>query len=160
VGFVKNDFAKFVQNEAPDVAKSVLDVKSVNNSGVAGIHEALRSGVLLKTMKQLRVAEETEVVEEILRRLGKGEGNVAYGLEEVRRMVDLGAVDTLLVADTLLRESDDEKRLLIEDVMEAAEQKGGTVIVIGTEHEAGTKLVGLGGVAALLRFSPSGAVGR
>jgi protein pelota len=75
-------------------------------------------------------------------------------------MVGLGAVDTLLVADTLLRESDDEKRLLIEDVMEAAEQKGGTVIVIGTEHEAGTKLVGLGGVAALLRFSPSGAVGR
>jgi protein pelota len=156
VGFIKNDFVRFLENEATDVAKSVADVKSVNNGGVAGIHEALRSGVLLKTMKQLRVAEETEVVEEVLKRLGKGESNVAYGLDEVRRMVDLGAVDKFLVADTLLRESDDEKRLLVEDVMEAVEQKGGTVIVIGTGHEAGTNLVSLGGLAALLRFSVSG----
>jgi protein pelota len=160
VGFVKNDFARFLENEATDIARSVADVKGVNNGGVAGIYEALRSGVLLKTMKQLRVAEETEVVEEVLKRLGKGESNVAYGLDEVRRTIDLGAVDKLLVADTLLRESDDEKRLLIEDVMAAVEQKGGTVIVIGTGHEAGTKLVALGGVAALLRFSLSGTFGR
>lgn len=160
VGFVKNDFARFLENEATDIARSVADVKGVNNGGVAGIYEALRSGVLLKTMKQLRVAEETEVVEEVLKRLGKGESNVAYGLDEVRRTIDLGAVDKLLVADTLLRESDDEKRLLIEDVMAAVEQKGGTVIVIGTGHEAGTKLVALGGVAALLRFSLSGTFGH
>jgi len=33
------------------------------------------------------------------------------------------------------------------------ERKGGGIIVISTEHEAGTKLLALGGVAALLRFS-------
>jgi protein pelota len=153
VGFIKNDFAKFVEGEAGDVAKAVADVKGVNNGGVAGIHEALRSGVLLKTVRQLRVADETEVVEEVLKRLGKGESNVAYGLEEVRKMVDVGAVDKFLVADTLLRESDDERRLLIEELMDRVERKGGGVTVVGTGHEAGLKLVALGGVAALLRFS-------
>jgi len=72
VGFVKNDFAKFLENEAADVAESVVDVKSVNNGGVAGIYEALRSGVLLKTMKYMRIVEETETIEEVLKRLGKG----------------------------------------------------------------------------------------
>jgi protein pelota len=153
VGFIKNDFAKFVEGEAGDVAKAVADVKGVNNGGVAGIHEALRSGVLLKTVRQLRVADETEVVEEVLKRLGKGESNVAYGLEEVGKMVDVGAVDKFLVADTLLRESDDERRLLIEELMDRVERKGGGVTVVGTGHEAGLKLVALGGVAALLRFS-------
>ena len=153
VGFFKDEFARFVRNEAADVAGSVLDVKSVNNGGMAGIHEALRSGVLLKTMRKMRVAEETEVVEEVLKRLGKDEANVAYGFEEVKNAADLGAVERVVLTDKMLRESSDEKRLLIEEVMETVEKKGGTVMVVSTEHEAGAQLSGLGGVAALLRFS-------
>jgi protein pelota len=151
-GFVKNDFAKFLENEASDVARSVIDVKSVNNSGIAGVYEALRSGVLLKTVKHLRIAEEAEMMEEILKRLGKGELTVTYGLEEVEKAAEFGAVEKLVLADSMLRESDDEKRLLIEEIMKAAERKGGEVVVVSTEHEAGAKLVSLGGIAAILRF--------
>jgi protein pelota len=152
VGFVKNDFAKFLQNEATDITKSIIDVKSVNNGGIAGIHEALRSGVLLKTMKHLRIGEESEIIEEILRRLGKGEKNVTYGFGEVENATKLGAVEKLVLADTMLRESTDEKRLLIEKIMTNVERKAGSVIVVSTEHEAGTKLLALGGIAAILRF--------
>lgn len=153
VGFVKNEFAKFVRDEAADIASYVADVKSVNNNGVAGIQEALRSGVLLKTMKKLRVAEETELIEEVLRRLGKEDGTVSYGFEQVRRAAELGAVEKLVLTDKLLRDSEDEKRVQMEEVMETVEKKGGAVTVISTEHEAGNQLSGLGGVAALLRFS-------
>lgn len=153
VGFVKNDFAKFLQNEAKDITKSVVDVKSVNNSGIAGIYEALRSGVLLKTMKHMRIVEETEVIEEALKRLGKNESNIAYGFDEVKRVAELGAVETMVLADTMLRKTSDEKRLLLEDLMQIVEQKGGKIMVISTEHEAGAKLLALGGIAALLRFS-------
>ncbi|MCW3993425.1 MAG: mRNA surveillance protein pelota [Candidatus Bathyarchaeota archaeon] len=153
VGFVKSNFAKFLQNEATDIAKSVVDVKSVNNSGVAGIYEALRSGVLLKTMKHMRIAEETEVIEEVLKRLGKNESNIAYGFDDVKRTAGLGAIETMVLADTMLRKASDEKRLLLEDLMRAVEQKGGKIMVISTEHEAGLKLVALGGIAALLRYS-------
>jgi protein pelota len=152
VGFVKNDFAKFLQNDASDIAKSVMDVKGVNNSGIVGINEALRSGVLIKTIKKLRVAEETEVVEEVLKRLGKGELDVTYGLEEVEKAEETGAVEKLVLADTVLRDSSDEKRLLMEELMKKVEQKNGSIIVVSTEHEAGAKLLSLSGIAALLRF--------
>ena len=153
VGFVKNDFAKFLEDEAPDVVESVVDVKSVNNGGVAGIYEALRSGVLLKTMKYMRIVEETETMEEVLKRLGKSQLNVTYGLEEVEKAAELGAIEKLVLADTMLRETSDEKRLLLEGLMKVVEQKGGKIMVVSTEHEAGAKLVTLGGIAALLRFS-------
>jgi len=153
VGFVKGDFAKFLENEATDVCKSVVDVKSVNNGGVAGIYEALRSGVLLKTMKQMRIVEEAEIIEEILKRLGKGEPNVTYGMEEVENAARLGAVEKLVLADTTLRETSDEGRLLVEDLMKRVERKGGNIIIVSTEHEAGAKLIALGGIAALLRFA-------
>jgi protein pelota len=153
VGFVKRDFAKFLRNETTEIAKSLVDVKSVNNSGVAGIYEALRSGVLSKTMKHMRITEETEVIEEVLKRLGKNESNIAYGFDDVKRIARLGAIDTMVLADTMLRKASDEKRLLLEDSMKVVEQKGGNIMVISTEHEAGLKLIALGGIAALLRYS-------
>jgi len=153
VGFVKNDFVRFLQNEAKDLAKSVVDTKSVNSGGAAGIYEALRSGVLLTAMKRLRVVEETGIIEEILKRLGKGEAAVTYGFEDVEKATKMGAVERLVLADTMLRESSDEMRLRNEGLMREVEQKGGQVIVVSTEHEAGTKLLSLSGVAALLRFA-------
>jgi protein pelota len=115
VGFVKNDFAKFLADEASDMSKSVVDLKSVNNGGTAGIYEALRSGVLLKAAKQLRIVK-------------------------------------LVLADTMLRESEGEQRLHLEELMRHVEQHRGSVTVVSTEHEAGAKLLALGGIAALLRF--------
>jgi len=92
-------------------------------------------------------------MEEVLKRLGKGESNVTYGLEDVKRAEELGAVEKLVLADVLLRESTDEKRLHVEEIMTKVEQKGGAVIVVSTEHEAGAKLLALGGAAAILRYS-------
>ncbi len=152
VGFVKNDFVSYLRDNAQEMAKSLADVKSVNNGGTAGIYEALRSGVLLKAVHKMRVLEETEVMEEVMKRLGKGEGNVTYGLVEVENASLMGAIEKLVLADTVLRESDDAQRLRMEKIMRDVEHRNGSVTVVSTEHEAGSNLLALGGVAALLRF--------
>jgi len=152
VGFVKTQFAKYVKNEAPDIGQAVVDVKGVNSSGVAGIKEALRSGVLGKALKHVRIAEEAKVVEDVLARLGKEKGDVTYGLEQVEKADRFGAVETLLVTDFTIRDASDEKRLILEKLMRGVEEKSGKTMVVSVEHEAGQKLLALGGVAALLRF--------
>lgn len=152
VGFVKNDFAKFLAEEAADIAKSVVDIKSVNNGGVAGIYEAVRSGVLSKAARQMRIVDEAELMEEVMKRLGKGDATVAYGFEAVEHAVKMGAVEKLALVDTVLRDANDEQRLHLEALMQSVEQHGGGITVISSEHEAGDKLRALGGIAALLRF--------
>lgn len=152
VGFMKNEFAKYVETAAPEMAKEIVDVKGVNNSGAAGIYEALRSGIFSKTLKHLRLVQEASAIEELLESLGKGESKITYGFGEVEKAAALGAIERLLVADTFLREAPDEKRRLIEEIMRKAEQKGGKVMVVSTGHEAGEKLLALGGIAAFLRF--------
>ncbi len=151
-GFVKSDFVKFLSEEARETSNSVVDVKSVNNGGTAGIDEALRSGVLLKASHQLRIVDETETMEEVMKRLGKGEGTVTYGLEAVENAVNMGAVERLVLADTTLRDADEPQRLKLEELMREVERRRADVTVISTEHEAGAKLLSLGGIAALLRF--------
>ncbi len=151
-GFIKNDFFKYVKREALDITNAIVDVKGVNSTGLAGIHEALRSGVLTKALKHMRIAEETKVMEEALSRLGKGRRDITYGFVEVEKASAYGAIEKLLVADTTLRETPDEKRKALEKTMKEVEEKGGQIMVISTEHEAGTELLSLGGVVALLRF--------
>lgn len=151
-GYVKTDFIKYLNAESKEMARSVVDVKSVNNGGTAGIDEALRSGVLLKAAHQLRLVEETETMEEVLKRLGKGEGRVTYGLTAVENAVMMGAIEKLVVADTTLRDANEAQRLKLEDLMHQVENRNAAITVVSTEHEAGAKLLSLGGIAALLRF--------
>ena len=143
-GYVKNDFVNYLQEESKELSKAVVDIKSVNNGGTAGIDEALRSGILLKAVHQLRILDETETMEEILKRLGKGDGKVTYGLEPVENAANMGAIEKLIVADTTLRDADEEQRLKLEQLMRDVERRQATVTVVSTEHEAGFKLLSLG----------------
>lgn len=152
VGFVKNYFAKYLSEEQTDIVKSLVDVKSVNNGGVSGIYEALRSGVLLKAAKRMRIASETAFVEEAMKRLGKSDATIAYGLEGVEKAVQNGAVETLVLADTMLRETGEEQRLHLENLLREVERHRGCITIVSTEHEAGAKLLALSGIVALLRF--------
>jgi protein pelota len=151
-GYIKTDFVKYLNEESKEMSKAVVDVKSVNNGGTAGIDEALRSGVLLKAAHQLRVVDETETMEEVMKRMGKGEGTVTYGLTAVESAVMMGAVEKLVVADTTLRDADEQQRLKLEELMHQVEKRNASITVVSTEHEAGAKLLSLGGIAALLRF--------
>ena len=151
-GFMKNEFVNYMKRVAPDAAEGIIDVKGVNSAGLAGVQEALRSGVLTKALKHVRIVEENRVMEEVLASLGKGRLDVTYGLDAVERAISFGAVESLLLADATMREAPDDKRLALEELMREVEKRGGKVMVISAEHEAGTNLLSLGGIAALLRF--------
>ncbi len=98
----------------PTWLNPLADVKSVNNGGTAGIDEALRAGILLKASHRLRVVDETETMEEVMKRLGKSEGTVTYGLEAVENAANMGAIEKLVIADTMLRDADEPQRLKLE----------------------------------------------
>jgi len=152
-GFLKESFAKHVREKQPDIFKDVSAVRTVGSGGAAGVEEAVRSGVLDVVARKMRVIEETRAVEELLSHLASGRRGVSYGVEEVKKAISYGAVELLLVADALLREADDEERREMENSMREAERMRGEIMIVSAEHEAGKKILSLGGVAALLRFS-------
>ena len=61
-------------------------------------------------------------------------------------------MEKLVINDVKLRESPDEERLELEKLIKEVEDKGGEIIIVSSEHEAGRKLMALGGIAATLRF--------
>lgn len=151
-GFWKETFARYVRDHGSDIGESIVTVAMASSGGVSGIEEALRSGVLRKVAEKSRVITETELVDKVLARLGGQWGDVSYGLDGAKKAIGFGAVEELLVLDKFLREFEDEARRSVEGMMREVEKMGGKVSIISGEHEGGRKLLGLGGVAALLRF--------
>ena len=79
-------------------------------------------------------------------------GLAVYG-KAVIDAVNAGAVKILLFTDKIIEKArEKEKFAEFEKLIDTVEQQGGEVHIISTEHEAGEKLDGLGGIAALLRF--------
>ncbi|MEM2145390.1 MAG: mRNA surveillance protein pelota, partial [Candidatus Jordarchaeaceae archaeon] len=85
VGLIKNQFVNFLKENKPELHKAIVEIKSVSSTGKSGLNEALRSGVLEKTVRNVRVAEEAKVVEEVLERLGKESTDIVYGLSDVEK---------------------------------------------------------------------------
>ncbi len=143
-GFAREDFLAFLQSREAALAAKVQS-QGTSQPGMRGIQEALRSGMGSKLFADSRVAHETQLVEKVLEAIATNRP-CAYGRKEVAEAVAAGAVETLLVSDSVVRD------LAIEGLMHDAEAGRGTVVLVSPHHEAGAKLDGLGGIAALLRF--------
>ncbi len=94
-------------------------------------------------MKHSRISEETEAVEKLLSEIAK-DGLAVYGLKETQKALEAGAIETMLVSDKKVRD--------VEDLIERAEKQKAKILIVSSEHQSGEKLLGLGGVAGLLRY--------
>ncbi len=143
-GFAREGFLEFLKARDPTVAAKVHS-QGTSQPGMHGVQEALRSGMGTKISGESRVAHETALVEKLLEAIATNRP-CAYGRAEVAEAVDAGAVETILVSDAVVRD------LEVERLMHDVEAARGDVVLVSRHHEAGAKLEGLGGVAALLRY--------
>ncbi len=143
-GNFKENFADFCKEKKPDI-KFVME--SVSSTTPAATKELLR-GLLSKS----GLAEEEAAVNEVFAKIGRG-GRVTYGIKEVSKAAEYGAIERLLItSDLILRSRRNGTYAPIESVLRAAEQQKAKIQLINPQHEAGARLAGLGGIAATLRF--------
>ena len=143
-GFVKEEFADYVRRHAPDLAERML-VVDTRRIGRGAVQEVIGQGVLDRLLGDLHLAREVRLMDEVLVRIAT-DGAVAYGLSDLRRAINYGAAETVLISDALLRDAG------AVGLVEQAEHVGASVVVMSTEFEPGERLEALGGAAALLRY--------
>ena len=135
--------------------KKILIMATCSSGDESAIAEILRRPETQTALAQERVAQEAALVDQIFEKISKN-AHVAYGLVEVRRAVDSGAVKLLLITDKLLNTHREANSVhVIESVLMNAENMKAEVHIISSSHSAGSRLDGLGGIAATLRFSIS-----
>jgi protein pelota len=143
-GFIKDDFIRYAKSHScPCIGHAV--VVETRRIGRGAVQEVVGKGALEKLIDDLQLSREVKLMDEVLLRISR-EGAVAYGIKEVEEAIGYGAVEQVLVADTLLRDA--QVMHLIDD----AEAMRAMIVVLSSEFEPGERLVALGGIAALLRY--------
>jgi len=150
-GFVKDHFREYLSKAGIKNLPPVI-VESTNSIGVPGAKEILWRGVIGKAASTLKVETETKLIESLIEHISKDSGLGAYGDEEVRKAVEFGAVEDLLITDKKLREGSEQERRRMDNLVRGVEKTRGAFHIVSTEHPAGEQLHRLGGLAAILRF--------
>ncbi|MEM2142680.1 MAG: mRNA surveillance protein pelota [Candidatus Thorarchaeota archaeon] len=150
-GFVRNHFTDYLRTTLPQLPRIVTE--GTSTVGLPAVKEILGRGVISSALGQLRIETENKLVDELLVHIAKDDGLGLYGTEEVEMAIHAGAVRSLLVTDKLLRESDEEQRRALEEMIHEAEKTRAEVTIISVDHPAGDQLQRLGGLAAIARYS-------
>ena len=153
-GFTKRDALDYVENNYPEAAEKIVNTVDTAGVGDRGVHEVLKRGAIDEVQKETRIAEEAELIDDLMERIAQG-AKAAYGVDEVAEAAEFGAVEELLVLDSRLRDERQGKgdwEVDANDVIETVEQQGGSVTVFSEEFAPGEQLKNLGGIAALLRY--------
>ncbi|MBN1861767.1 MAG: mRNA surveillance protein pelota [Candidatus Thermoplasmatota archaeon] len=143
-GFAREHLLKAGKEKEPVLFQGCI-THATANTGMNGVHEALKLGIVEQITKENRVSKETQAVEKVFEEIKK-DGLVTYGPGEVNDALARGAAERLLISDKFVRSKEGEHFL------DLARKTSCEFIIINTMHETGKKFEGIGGIAVLLRF--------
>lgn len=141
-GPTKYDFVEgdFIINE---VKKKIIAIKDLGYTGDFGLQELVDKAQ--DVLANEEIASEKEIVQKFLETLSKKPGKVSYGEKDVMEKLKMGAVEILLISESV----DDKKT---EELEKEAKLVGTEVRIISTETREGVQLKDIGKVAGILRY--------
>jgi peptide chain release factor subunit 1 len=130
----------YITNE---LKRKIIAIKDISYTDSFGIQELVEKSedVLINES----IMTEKKIMARFFELLNTDQNLVSYGESHVKSCLEKGAVDTLLLSDSL----EDEK---IEDFEKIAEAFNTNVEIISTETREGKQLKDIGQIAAILRY--------
>ncbi len=149
--FWKEDLMKVFKKKYPELLKKIT-LATCSDTGKTGLNEVLKREEVKSVMQKQRMAKELKAVEKLLAEISKNE-LAAYGFEETKQAAQAGAIDTLLLTDTLIKKRRQQDTFAeLDSLMQLVDKSRGKILIISSEHDAGKELEGLGGIGAILRY--------
>ncbi|MFX1571318.1 MAG: mRNA surveillance protein pelota [Promethearchaeota archaeon] len=151
-GNTKNHFINYIKNSATTTYKNKIKIFHASSGTESAIIETLKSKELATIKKRAKILQEAHLVEKVLSQFGEDADLVVIGFNEVSKASERGAIKHLLIADILIRGTDKEQKLKIEEIITNVENSGGSVNIMSTENIPGEQLVNLGSIVGILRY--------
>jgi peptide chain release factor subunit 1 len=121
----------------------VIGVKDIGNTDESGLEDLVVASQ--DTLAQQEIIKEKKILEKFFFTLGKTPYLAAYGETEVKKVLKLGAVGTLILSKKL-------DRNLIRELEEMAKNISADCELVSTETSEGEQFFNLSGIGAILRF--------
>jgi peptide chain release factor subunit 1 len=117
------------------------DIGYADEHGIDLLVEASRD-----LLAQQEITKEKKLMERFFDMLGKQRDKTAYGYDNVKKALDMAAVDTLFLSRKI-----DKK--IIAELKAKAEGCSASIEMISFDTEEGQQFFNLGGIGAILRYA-------
>ena len=136
---------EFLDNEylQTTLQKKVLGRVDIGDTDESGLHELVDKAQDLLAGQE--IIAEKQLLEKFFNTLGKTPELASYRLENVKKALERGAVDLLIL-------SKDTDKEIMRELKALALNIGSTIEMVSLETEEGEQFKNLSGIAAILRF--------
>jgi peptide chain release factor subunit 1 len=135
--FVEGDYL------TDQLQKKIISVQDQGDTSESGLHELVE--LSQEVLANQEVIREKNILDKFFESLGKNPDMTPYKVDKVKRALDFGAVDLLII-------SKDFDKAKAKELIDIAENMGTKVEIVSRETEEGDQFFSLGGVGAMLRF--------
>ncbi|KMZ60366.1 putative Pelota [Zostera marina] len=158
-GFTKDQFRDYLLLEAerrqlkPIIENKSRLVVAHSTSGYKhSLKEVMEAPLIMSMIKDTKAAQEVRALNDFFTMLSKDPDRACYGPKHVDVAHERMAVKTLLITDSLLRDTNIATRKKYVGLIESVKNFGGVAHVFSSMHVSGEQLAQLTGVAAILHF--------
>lgn len=116
------------------------------------LKEVLSSPEISNRIANTRASSQMGALDRFYEMLNHDETRAFYGEVPVEAAAEMGAIEDLLITDTLFRNRNAETRIKYTNLVESVKGAGGKAFIFSSMHVSGEQLDGMGGIAAILRF--------
>lgn len=138
----KDEFleGEYLPTKLQDRVLGKFDLGGSDESGIKELVEKARD-----VLSSQEIIREKKLLEKFFETLGENPEKAAYKEKDIRKAIEYGAVDLLLLSSGL-------DKPLLKELKSLAENISSTVEIISTETEEGKQFANLSGMGAILRF--------
>ena len=153
-GFFKEHFVEVYREKHSAHNNNNVKITAVSASSgeISAIYEILRNGTITSLKADFKIAKDEMIMQEFIELLGKDNDTITYGINQVKKVALMGAIEHLLVCAVMLRVADKDSRKDIEEILNNTEINRGQVHILSTANPAGEQLENYGKIAAILRY--------
>ncbi|KAJ3361616.1 hypothetical protein GGF31_002208 [Allomyces arbusculus] len=158
-GFLKDQLFEYIFAEAVRTEQRTLIenkpkflVLHCSSGHKHALTELMQDPTVLAKLSDTKFATETRALDRFHRMLQDDPDRAFYGTAHVLKAYELGAIDTLMIADALFRSNDVATRRKYIALVKGVRKNGGTALIYSSMHVTGEQLNNLSGIAAILSF--------
>ncbi|MCS7134406.1 MAG: peptide chain release factor aRF-1 [Candidatus Pacearchaeota archaeon] len=127
-----------------DLKRKIIAIKDVSYTNEQGLEELVHASQ--DVLQQEEIMKEKQLLNKFFSMLSKNKMYAAYGLEHVKKALEVGAVEILIL-------STNTDKKLQQELKEKASLTGAKVELVSEETQEGIQFKNLGGIGAILRFA-------
>ena len=152
-GFIKEQLAEFLKGKFTKENITVIVAGSLSGGNRVGLSELLQMEAVDKLAADFQIFEENSLFDEFLKRINQGSADVTYGWDTIKKIVSTGAIETVILLDSLLKggsgTNPDEVQILLREV----EKTRGKIFIVSSQSENANQIKTFGGIIGLLRYA-------